>query len=57
MSFAEGVAQDPPWPVDELAAQHEELQRLRDALARPASTGTRTATLTVLHARQQDTQP
>lgn len=25
MSFAEGVAQDPPWPVDELAAQHEEI--------------------------------
>ena len=43
--------------ISRLAAQHEELRRLRDALARPASTGTRTATLTVLHARQQDTQP
>jgi hypothetical protein len=43
--------------ISRLAAQHEELQRLRDALARPASTGTRTATLTVLHARQEDTPP
>jgi len=36
--------------ISRLAAQHEELQRLRDALAR-------TATLTVLHARQEDTPP
>ena len=41
--------------ISRLATQHEELQRLRDALARSA--GTRTATLTLLHARQEDTRP
>jgi hypothetical protein len=43
--------------ISRLAAQHEELQRLRDALARTASTATRTATLAVLRVRQEDTPP
>jgi hypothetical protein len=43
--------------VSRLAAQHEELQRLRDALARPAKPGGRTAALTVLPPRQEEAQP
>ena len=41
--------------ISRLAAQHEELQRLRGTLARSANTGTRTAALAVLHPRQEDT--
>ena len=40
--------------VSRLTAQHEELQRLRDALTRSANRGTRTAALTVLHPSQED---
>jgi hypothetical protein len=43
--------------VSRLAAQHDELSRLRDALARSASTSPRTAALTVLRTRQDGTQP
>lgn len=42
--------------VSRLAAQHDELQRLRDSLARSANMGTRTAALTVLHPRQEGAQ-
>ncbi len=41
--------------ISRLAAQHDELQRLRDSAAR-ASGGTRTATLALLLPRQEDAQ-
>lgn len=43
--------------ISRLAAQHEELQRLRSTPARTATAGTRTPALTVLHTQQEDTQP
>jgi hypothetical protein len=42
--------------ISRLAAQHDELQRLRDTLARTPGAGSRTPALTVLHTRQEDTQ-
>lgn len=43
--------------ISRLAAQHDELSRLRDAIARSASASSRTAALTVLRTRQEGTQP
>ena len=43
--------------VSRLAAQHEELQRLRDTLARSATTGTRAPALTVLSTLKEKTPP
>lgn len=43
--------------ISRLAAQHEELQRLRDSIARSANPGARTAALTVLHPHQEDIRP
>jgi hypothetical protein len=43
--------------VSRLAAQHDELSRLREALARSATASSRTSTLTVLRTRQEEAQP
>lgn len=43
--------------VSRLAAQHDELSRLREALTRSASASSRTSTLTVLRTHQEETQP